>query len=160
MFCPGAGGSLTKTGTGTLILNATNTYTGATVVNGGKLVLQISATLKISSSVTVTGTGLLGINQGSESGQFAAGVVIQGTGGVVNDINNANKRDSLLDRANTYTGQTTWGCAEVSSLRAWPLPMTAAATRLSGAFGVNSNINFTGQQARLNLNGLTTRWDR
>lgn len=38
LLASGSGG-LTKTGAGTLTLTGTNTYTGATVVNGGKLVL-------------------------------------------------------------------------------------------------------------------------
>ena len=36
----GTGGSLVKTGTGTLTLSGINTYTGATTVNGGTLVVN------------------------------------------------------------------------------------------------------------------------
>ncbi len=136
----GAGGSLTKNGTGTFQLFGANTYTGATVVNGGILYLGNGATIKGSSSVTVTGTGLLGINQGSESGQFGAGVVLTGTGGVINEINNANTTITL-DRANTYTGQTTWGVRGIITAGV-ASTFDGSGNQTSGAFGVNSAYQF------------------
>jgi len=50
----GAPGGINKTGAGTMVLNGTNTYTGATLVNGG--ILRIGASGSIGSSdVTVNG---------------------------------------------------------------------------------------------------------
>ena len=49
----GTGGSLTKTGTGTLTLGGTNTYTGATTVKSGALVAGSTQAFGINSAVTI-----------------------------------------------------------------------------------------------------------
>jgi autotransporter-associated beta strand protein len=56
----GAGGSLTKTGAGTLTLSGVNTYTGGTTVNGGTL--AVNGDITTSSGVTVNAGGTLGGN--------------------------------------------------------------------------------------------------
>jgi autotransporter-associated beta strand protein len=61
----GAGGSLTKVGTGTFALTGANTYTGATVVNGGTL--MVDGSIATSSGVTVNAGGTLA-GTGSVSG--------------------------------------------------------------------------------------------
>jgi len=54
----GTGGALTKIGTGTLTLSGTNTYTGATTVNAGKLI--VDGSIASSSNVTVAAGATLG----------------------------------------------------------------------------------------------------
>lgn len=52
----GAGGGLTKVGTGTLTLTGTNTYTGATTIAAGTLALSGTSSISSSSVVTVNAT--------------------------------------------------------------------------------------------------------
>ena len=61
------GTTLTKTGPGTQILSGANTYTGATNVNAGKLLINGSlsntaAALNVATGATLGGTGTIGRN--------------------------------------------------------------------------------------------------
>jgi autotransporter-associated beta strand protein len=57
-----SGGSLTKTGNGTLTLTAAETYTGNTTVNGGTLALIDSGALSTSSTVNVGAGGTFDVS--------------------------------------------------------------------------------------------------
>ena len=69
-------GSLIKDGNGTLTLDAVNTYTGATIVNDGKLIVNGSisgSALTINNGATVTGSGSLGAFTLNSGGIIAPG---------------------------------------------------------------------------------------
>ncbi len=74
---PYTGGNLTKKGIGTLILSALNTYTEATIVNVGTLELAPTGQVASSSTVMITGSGVL-----AGTG-VASGVVTVGSGGTI-----------------------------------------------------------------------------
>ena len=73
----GTGGSLTKTGTGTLTLSGINTYAGPTAVNAG--ILQVDGSIATSALTTVNaggtlaGIGTVGNTQINSGGIFAPG---------------------------------------------------------------------------------------
>jgi len=70
----GVGGSLTKIGTGTLLLSGTNTYTGSTTVNSGELVVDGSITSDVTiNGGTLSGSGTVGAVTVSGGGTLAPG---------------------------------------------------------------------------------------
>ena len=71
----GTGGSLTKIGTGTLTLSGNNTYTGATTVNAGKLI--VDGSIASSSNVTVAAGATLG-GHGTVSNISGTGTIAPG----------------------------------------------------------------------------------
>jgi autotransporter-associated beta strand protein len=113
------GGSLTKAGSGVMGLQGANTYTGATIINGGSLSLFGNA-WNATGAVTVNAGGILQLNGfgnntlGSSGvvnhgalvvrpgGTFAYGGVISGSGSVTA----AGLGTLILSGANSYTGGT------------------------------------------------------
>ncbi|EDD2828287.1 autotransporter outer membrane beta-barrel domain-containing protein [Salmonella enterica subsp. enterica] len=89
------GQSLTKTGAGTLILNAENTYTGGTTISDGTLV---ATNVEALGTGNVTDNATLELNTG---GDFTNN--ISGSGQVVKSGDDA----LTLSGSNTYTGGTT-----------------------------------------------------
>lgn len=73
----GTGGSLVKTGSGTLTLAGTNTYTGATTVESGRLIvagsIASSSLLTIQDGATLGGSGTVGATAVADGGILAPG---------------------------------------------------------------------------------------
>ena len=73
----GTGGSLVKTGSGTLTLSGINTYTGATTVDAGTLIVNGSIASSVLTTVraggTLAGTGTVGSVLVATDGIFAPG---------------------------------------------------------------------------------------
>ncbi|MEO7098796.1 MAG: autotransporter-associated beta strand repeat-containing protein [Luteolibacter sp.] len=73
----GTGGALTKIGTGTLTLTGTNSYTGNTTVNAGKLVVNgnssTSVLTTVNSTATLGGSGTIGALTVMSGGTVAPG---------------------------------------------------------------------------------------
>ena len=92
---------LTKSGTGTQTLTATNTYTGSTTINAGTLKMGASGTVgSIASNVVMTSTNATFAIDRSNTGTFAN--TISGSGRVLK----AGSGVYYLSGTNTYTGDT------------------------------------------------------
>ena len=150
-----------KTGAGTLLLSGTNTYTGYTNIDAGKV--QVTGTL--SSSTTVDNEGVFDVDStntvasvfGSGNVELASGITLT-TGdtnnrtisGVVSGAGNLVKVGSgtlTLSGTNTYTGTTTisTGTLTVSGL-------LGSGTHSSNIIN-NSTLNYT-SSSNQNLSGV------
>jgi autotransporter-associated beta strand protein len=119
-------GGLTKVGSGTLILNAANTYTGPTTINAGTLQTGIANALSTATAVTVASGATFNLNSFNQSigslagaGSVALGSAILTTGndgisttfsGAIGGTGGLTKIGSgvlTLSGSNSYSGGTT-----------------------------------------------------
>ncbi len=129
------GGSLTKTGNGKLSLTNANTYTGATTVNAGSLLVK-------NRTGSGTGTGAVQVNAGTLGGTGKInGAVTVGTGTSSGAIllagNSATSPGTLtINNTLTFNSLSTYKCV---------LNRTRAKASEAAALGVtiNSNVPFT-----------------
>ena len=121
-------GTLTKDGAGTLILSGTNTYTGATIINAGTILINSDVRLGATPGTATTGhltlnggtlsasaTFTLNSNRGIALGSSHGTITVADTktltydGIIAGDYNLTKDGNGTLDLggANTYTGTTT-----------------------------------------------------
>jgi len=135
-------GSLSKTNSGTVTLTRTNTYSGATTVSQGTLLVDSTGSIASSSLATVNG-GLLNVNGtagavtvnrgGSLGGSGSVGALSLNSGGLLNP---GNSPGTLTAATATILGGSTYNW-QISALRGtagsnWDL------------FNVNGLLNMTG----------------
>jgi autotransporter-associated beta strand protein len=80
------GGGLVKNGTGTLTLAGTNTYTGATIIHSGVLVLNSNASIANSSTINILAGASLNVSAYSNNWLVSTGQTLAGNGAVVGGV--------------------------------------------------------------------------
>jgi autotransporter-associated beta strand protein len=124
---PSGGGSLIKTGDGTMTLTGANTYTTATTISAGTLQIGAGGTTgSLSASSAITNNGTLSFNRSNTITQgtdFHS--EISGTGAVTQTGNGT----LVLSGTNTYSGATT--------VSAGTLEVSGASGALTNTSGVN-----------------------
>ena len=128
---------LTKTGAGTLVLLADNTYTGGTTVSAGTLQLGAGGPAgSVAGNITVNDSGVVAFNR-SDIYTYAGN--IDGSGSVTQAGNTV-----VLSGTNTYTGTTTVASGTLQFAQTLSLASAANLTVNSGTTAT-FNVGGTGE---------------
>ncbi len=166
-------GQLTKSNSGTLILENTNTYSGPTVISGG--VLQVGGPVNAGASGTVgtgavTNNGALVFDLGVD---YALANAIYGTGSITNignagtvtlsgnihgaSVTMAGLGVMVLAGSNSYTGPTVVSSGSLHPRNNWALGAGSAGAAVSNGaqLYIDANISITNKPLSLAGTGLT-----
>ncbi len=137
-------GALTKTGAGTLTLStATHSYSGATTISAGKLV--VSSSIAVGSAVTVGSSGTLG-----GSGTVNGTVAVNGSISPGNSVGTLNTGSETWNSGGSYA----WEISNVSGTPVagvdWDL------LNITGTLTVGATI---GSKFTIYVSGTPTGWD-
>ena len=156
--------SLTKTGTGTLLINAANTLSGGTIVNAGTLAIdgnQVNNRLPASAVVTVNNGGTFEIRGVNAQSSSAPALFTVNTGGTLNIVSGASTYGGTDSHA--HLGNLTLAGGTVNlSYSGSGTAYNNESVQLDGTVTVtaNSTIQFgsgaTTTNAGIGLNGGTT----
>ncbi len=170
-------GSLTKDGAGQLQLYGTNTYTGVTTINDGRLTVFNGRAIADAGAVVVNASGIFEVAESETIGSLAgAGSVVISDAktlsvggsnsttfsGVISDFAFMGGRGNMaksgtgtltLTGANTYTGTTTISAGVLNIQHASALGTAAGGTTVASGAALQMQGSFTVNGEALTLNG-------
>src|SRR5581483_7660706 len=132
----GTTASLTKQGSGTVILSGTNSYTGGTLVSAGTLQISATASLPSGGNINTSASGAQ-LDLSSAGGGVSIGDLTGVAGNISGTLGSIIKQGSgtaILSGTNTYSGPTTVsaGILQINSVSSLPSG-TSVNTASSGA---------------------------
>lgn len=136
----GTGGKLTKQGSGTLTLSAANTYTGATSVSNGKLLvngsLSASSAVTVANGATLGGSGTVGVVTAQSGGSVSPG----SSPGILNVGNTTfSSGSTFVVEVNGTTAGTGYDQLNVTGT----INLGGATLSLSGSFTPSASQTYT-----------------